>query len=639
MKSPENFLPEKYSDLPGSKPVERAVQKMKREGGKAPHGRAERVEAYLDRLEDVIKDKQGFEHLKYQILEKYVTKPKDIPESYWKSREEARRRGESGDWASATPEQLTELKLTHAKAVLNDQRASLEQWVDYFASTDSDYVPNNLKYWIFRNVIGLQELVKKKDGDKEYIEFPKRSRGTVKPFPDINYEALAYVVDSLVKKLSGEHMEFEYDIQPDEREAFKRFLAKEDFAKLYAWSNELMNPIPEHLLSITEGKWVKYDKGSDSNYLVQTIRGRGTGWCTAGHNTAQKQLQGGDFYVYYSLDDNGEAKIPRLAIRMEGTDKIAEDPRGVAYKQNLDPYMGPILEEKLKEFGPVGEVYKKKSGDMKRLTGLSEKQKNSESLTKDDLVFLYEIDQPIEGFGYQKDPRIAELRKDRNTEEDMSVIFECTRDQIANVPSQISETTKVYVGQLEPGIFQKLPATLEHVYTSFPDKPIRRENVELGGKSAEQLISEMNTAGINISDQAKFMLKSHEFVPGQKTEEATLIRLTVADLGFKTSATTDQIFERAQALGLELCPADTGPNYRLKYQNQPLNEWFCIGMKQISGQNGIPRVFHLARNDDGLWLDDYWAKPDHEWIPDYEFVFRLRPSTAKLTTGQASIES
>ena len=136
----------------------------------------------------------------------------------------------------------------------------------------------------------------------------------------------------------------------------------------------------------------------------------------------------------------------------------------------------------------------------------------------------------------------------------------------------------------------------------------------------------MEAAGINISDYAKSMLKNREFVPGKNPEEATLIRLTVADLGFKSSATTDQIYERAQILGLELCPADTGPNYRLKYRNQPLNEWIYMGMKQITDSDGYPCVFELGRSGDGLWLDGFWARPDYEWAPGYAFVFRLRKS-------------
>ncbi|HEY4486843.1 MAG TPA: hypothetical protein VJB70_03895, partial [Candidatus Paceibacterota bacterium] len=143
---------------------------------------------------------------------------------------------------------------------------------------------------------------------------------------------------------------------------------------------------------------------------------------------------------------------------------------------------------------------------------------------------------------------------------------------------------------------------------------------------AEQLISEMEAAGINISDYAKSMLNNREFVPGKNPEEATLIRLTVADLGFKSSVTTDQIYERAQILGLELCPVDTGPNYRLKYRNQPLNEWIYIGMKQIADSGGGPNVFRLERHGDGLWLDGHWARPDDGWNPGDEFVFRLRKS-------------
>ena len=137
----------------------------------------------------------------------------------------------------------------------------------------------------------------------------------------------------------------------------------------------------------------------------------------------------------------------------------------------------------------------------------------------------------------------------------------------------------------------------------------------------------MEAAGINISNYAKSMLKNREFVPGKNPEEATLIRLTVADLGFKSGVTTEQIYKRAQILGLELCPPDTGPNYRLKYQNQPLNEWLYVGMKQVTDPDGYPHVFKLERNDDGLWLlGAYWAKPGHEWYPDFKFVFRLRKS-------------
>ncbi len=286
---------------------------------------------------------------------------------------------------------------------------------------------------------------------------------------------------------------------------------------------------------------------------------------------------------------------------------------------------------------------------LRTLLTLKEKREKKTPFTKDELAFLYEIDELIRGFDQSgREPLIAELRQGRNAEEDILVIFECTREEIAHVPSQINENTKVYVGAIARedsagnllpeylNIFHKFPATLEHIYTSFPDKKIRRENVEIGGKSAEQLISLMEAAGIKISNYAKLMLKSRKFVPGKNPEKVTLIDLTVGDLGLKSSATTDQIYERAQILGLELCPVDTGPNYRLEYRNQLLDEWIYMGMKQITDFPNRSHVFKLARRGDSLWLDGIWASPDIGWNQNCRCVFRLRPS---ISLGTSKSES
>ncbi len=174
------------------------MQKVKRKGEKVPHERVERTEAYLDRLESIVENKTGLANLKHLILEKYTTKQDEIPESYWKLQEKImRERGQGGDWERASEEQKEELRRQNSEGVLADQRSSLEQWVDEFASGDMDYIPRHLKYWVFRNILGLQEY------DKEKKEFPKRSKGTVKQFPDINHEALGYVIDAVTKKLEG----------------------------------------------------------------------------------------------------------------------------------------------------------------------------------------------------------------------------------------------------------------------------------------------------------------------------------------------------------------------------------------------------------------------------------------------------
>ncbi len=601
----------KNPELQTSPEVQSAVEKKERlEGEKIPNNPTERIEAYMDRLENIFlnpdedKRERNLEMFRDKIYDKLIIKKENFPDSYFELQKRIAR--ERGQHIEEIPADVREQMMETA---IEDQRHSLDAWMEYLTSPDAVY-PTWFKYYAWNQIIKLSQF------DKERGEFKKRTDSTVAPFPDIYREPLAQIAD-LYERVKDDNKDSEA-----RREFDKKFptLYAELISKSLAASMENREEI--------QGQWVKYEQGDNeaSQKLFESLEGKGTGWCTAGKSTAETQIESGDFYVYYTNDSSGEPTQPRLAIRMEGKDRIGEV-RGILPHQGVEPLMQEVLDEKLGEFGVEADAYRKKSEDMRLLTALESKHEKDEPFTKEDLTFLYEINSTIEGFGYEKDPRIEELRAGRNTEEDMLTIFECAKEQIAHVPSEITENTKAYVGQLEPGVFQKLPATLEHVYTSFPEKKIRRENVEVGGKSAEQLISEIEAASINLSSYARSMLLNKaEFIPTKNPEEMTLIRLTVGDLGLKTSATTTQIFERAEELGLELCPPDTGPNYRLKYRNQPLGEYFHIGMKPISDSDGRPFVFNLDRSDDGLWLHNDWAVPGNTWDPGSKFVFRLRKS-------------
>ncbi len=105
----------------------------------------------------------------------------------------------------------------------------------------------------------------------------------------------------------------------------------------------------------------------------------------------------------------GKNTKPRLAIRMEG-EEIAEI-RGIGPDQELDPYITPILEEKLKDFGSEADEYRQKVEDMKILTSIDEKTQKGEKLTDSELLFLYRF-KPIIGFSQESnDPRIDRLQQ------------------------------------------------------------------------------------------------------------------------------------------------------------------------------------------------------------------------------------
>lgn len=726
------FLRQKYQ-LEKSDETDRAVKKRERRGERVRNVPPERIQAYLDRLDVIfnppkLEGHESFDRkarnvsmMKRFMHDRLIVKPDVATDEYLAHQQKQARAMGYGDTdipdyvrdqirhaveaiakGSDIEEELHGLENEKKQmaeeivAKIDDQRRSLDKWIDYLATDDARTAyPDWFRYWAMRSVTGLSSF------DKDTKTFPSRDEETMNPFPELDQAVLGKVRDQVehdrvykerltasregVKRAEKKHNKerqlaigqkiaeakaqnptvpvdreriiAELDMTPFDPSVFEvatpvdernlepevqSALDAKDFARLYALEFAKLIPTSETLLHNTTGRWVKYAQGSEPTMLVQSIERHKTGWCTAGEEVAKSQLARGDFYVYYSQDEAGANSIPRAAIRMEG-DKIAEV-RGIAPDQNLDPHIAPVVGTKMKEF-PDGVAYEKKAGDMRLLTLIEQKTVAGKQLTKKDLLFLYEINAPIEGFGYDKDPRVVELRRERNPDEDMLVVFECNESQIARSVGQINESTKAYVGKLEPGIFDRLPEGVEHVYTKFPEGRIRRQSIEIGGKDERELEALLERSGHKIYTYAKSMMANEDFKrslrePDPKQpdwkkwklkspEEAKLIRLRVEALGFPGGATTDQIFAKAQELGLELCPPEIGPQFRLQYVNQPMNEYVYVGMKQITASDGGPDVFCVERGGGGSWLCGLWAEPADGWGAGAQFVFRLRKKPLK----------
>ncbi len=399
----EQFLHQRDSELHISDPVEHEQKRKKIAGEKTSHKPAEKIADFLSVIE---KTHMGYrdspevlERIKQYYQKEHVIEPEDIPENYWDSqRQIIVNEGRGGDFEKdkqgkiIIPDQVRE-QLT--EVLIDDQQSSLDNWIEYFTSPDADMYPTWAKYWAFKGMLKLSSY------DKEKHAFNKRDKGTVAPFPDLDREALAYAIDAVVKKAEKKHIPEEQN-NPE----FKKLLQGANFGKLYVYAAEKITPSEENELQNTKGEWITYKKGSDAKSLYESLQGYGTGWCIAGESVAQNYLNAGDLHVFYSLDKNGKPTIPRSAVVF--TAGNITQVRGIAKEQNLDPYIGSIVEDKLNEF-PDGKQYQKRAEDMKQLTVLQEKTKHKEALIKEELEFLYEINAPIEGFGYQKDPRIQEL--------------------------------------------------------------------------------------------------------------------------------------------------------------------------------------------------------------------------------------
>lgn len=424
----ESFLNRLYQDLHMSDAVMHTAL--------SSDSKNEKVRKYLERLDRVeslarSRGSHGIRLLKELYYQKYIIKEENIKESFFdKKKLMAFDRGYGH--IEFTEEEKENLIL----AVVEDQKKSLDAWWDYFLSDDCIY-PEWFKYYAFQGMLKLGTY------NKEKAKFNKRTVSTTNLFVHLDREALDLVYQNLQNELNGQSIE-----EP----VLQKLLENGSFSKLYGY---MLHRVEMSRKNEDEGIWVKYDQGSDPNQLVHGIEGSGTNWCTAGIETAKSELQVGDFYVYYTKNLEGLYKNPRIAIWMNGKSKI-EEVRGIAPRQEIEPEMQSILQEKLKEF-PDGKRYKKKVSDMERLTRIYTKYQTSE-LSSDEVRFLYQIDDKIEGFGYGSDPRIDEILEKRDYKHDLMDLFHCKEEEISNDVSDIlnGKPIQYFYGDLDLSHLQTL---------------------------------------------------------------------------------------------------------------------------------------------------------------------------------------
>ena len=305
---------------------------------------------------------------------------------------------------------LSYLSEEEKKHIIDAQIKTFDMWLNYLTDENSKY-PMWAKYWVFQGMLKIGTY------DEATDTYKKRTEKTTNPFIEANPEVIAKCIYLIVNRLNKPISEINVG-----EEGLNKLIVSGSFQKIYTTLLKEQNK-KQYQRSGFEGKWIKYNYNSeeDAIKLYNSLQGYGTNWCTASsEQVAINQVcggegyQGGDFYVYYTLNENNEYKIPRIAIRMAGTKNIGEI-RGVAdSSQNLEDGMESIIERKLNEFtflsSQDSERYMKSINSCKMLTKLNQKTAKKEELTLDEYMFIYEINSSIIGFGWRADPRVEKIR-------------------------------------------------------------------------------------------------------------------------------------------------------------------------------------------------------------------------------------
>lgn len=379
------FLDKIYSDLHLSKEVIHTK--------KGASHRFIEINRYMDRLNKVHNDalkNNKLDLIKRYYYNRYVIDIDDIEDRY---------------------------SLEEKNNIIEEQRKSLDTWIDYLCSDASNY-PIWAKYWVFNGMLKIGTY------NREQDIYMRRNSKTISPFIEMDPEAvsksIAFITDYVDKGLIKE-------------ESLKILIENGQFNKLYTTIFKNVKKEKLNKSDSKDGKWIKYNMNNieDSYKLAKSIQRKNTHWCTAEESTARAQICGGyggggyykagDFYVYYTKSDLNEYSIPRVAIRLEGRDTITEIRGVLDATQNLEPGFEDIIKEKILTL-PQNESTKKfitACDDSKRVSKIEDKIKSNKEITKDDLKFLYSTNRDVVLFGWGDNPIISKLKKEIKIPDEM----------------------------------------------------------------------------------------------------------------------------------------------------------------------------------------------------------------------------
>ena len=148
----------------------------------------------------------------------------------------------------------------------------------------------------------------------------------------------------------------------------------------------------------------------------------------------------------------------------------------------------------------------------------------------------------------------------------------------------------------------------------------------------------LDAAGCGIGDQAEEILARPTFTLGATKTDVELVAVSAAELGFQTDAASlAEIYARAQRLGFELAAAEVAPQLRLQYFDQPIGEFFLIGMEPIKTWKGEPVILTVANGGAGLVLIGQDGSADAEIPVASRFLF-VRSNEAALAKAAHGLD-
>lgn len=157
--------------------------------------------------------------------------------------------------------------------------------------------------------------------------------------------------------------------------------------------------------------------------------------------------------------------------------------------------------------------------------------------------------------------------------------------------------------------------------------------VAFGGFDKNALLEKLNNADIKLNENADIIFSSALFSTSTSRKTASVVELTVNELGFQDGANLEEIKVRASELGLLECPMELAAYFRLQYvdqieeveigKNKAPSGSVTVLSKPLVDSDDFPKGFYLRRIDGSLWLRGYKCDREYRWEPTDVFAFMV----------------
>lgn len=156
----------------------------------------------------------------------------------------------------------------------------------------------------------------------------------------------------------------------------------------------------------------------------------------------------------------------------------------------------------------------------------------------------------------------------------------------------------------------------------------------MGGLAHEELSARLTVAGVLLNAHAETFLAAALTGGISDPEAVSVVVRSVRELGFPDGGTLPEIYERAVAGGLRLCPPATAAYLRLALHDQESapdsvlsagrapSGSLTVAAPRLRDDVDFPAGLYLRVIDGRPWLRGYRCDDQHVWSADDRFVFR-----------------